>query len=287
MRVHFRFAALAIPLSVSLIGCAAEEKPAESAESVDSKNSEAKKEQPSKPETPEEFLERAEEAMAAEGGWTFAVQGKENLVLQGQESVASYRSMVRRTQDPEALHSKGTIISKGVSKPEEIFVVDGMGYVKEGSADWKRESVSSPEMKNKVEDPVAAIEAFRAYAKESGDEVTLTERGGEAQLQVRTPSRKLSEVQDRAIVQKAVRELNPTLKKLQQAGVSVTEDELTLSRLEETLILDAKTYRIKTHRFQFGFLIPFGGQNITYGQDVKEENRGVFDGGIKLPASVN
>ncbi|WP_406272458.1 hypothetical protein [Streptomyces sp. NBC_00191] len=280
MRVNRRFAALVIPLSVALIGCSAEEQPTASVESAASKSPEAKKTEPAKPVTPEEFLDRAEQAMAAEGGWTFAVKGSEDLVFQGQASTASYKATAERTQDPSApsaLHSSGSVLSKGKRKPEEIFVIDGTAYVKEGNDAWKRGPASAPDMQNKVEDPVAALAEFRTYVQE-GDDVTLTKAGGKVKLQVRSGSRKLS--------QKAMRELKPTLKQLQKAGVSATEDQLTLSRVEETLILDPATYRVESHRFRFGFLIPYGGQDITYSQDVTEEIRGVFDGDIELPASI-
>jgi hypothetical protein len=287
MRVNYRLAALIIPLSVSLIGCSAEGEPTESVESAESTSPEVMKTEPAKPVTAEDFLDRAEEAMAAQGGWTFAVKGSESLVFQGQTSAASYESTVRRTQAPAAFHSSGSVISKGKRKPEEIFVIGGTQYVKEGGDAWKHGPVSDPDMKNKVEDPVAVIGEFRKYVQESGDDVTLTKERGKVRLQVRTGSRKLSEVRDRSFAEKAVRELKPTLKQLQKAGVSASEDQLTLSRLEETLILDSETYRVESHRFRFGFLIPYGGQDITYGQDVNEENRGVFDGHIELPAGVN
>ncbi|NUK08931.1 hypothetical protein HRW18_13095 [Streptomyces lunaelactis] len=287
MRVSYRCAALSVPLSLSLIGCSAEGEPAVSVESAVSASPEAEKTEPAKPVTAEDFLDRAQEAMAAEGGWTFGVKGSESLVLQGQTSTASYEAALRRTQDPDALHSSGTVVSKGKRKPEEIFVIDGTAYVKEGGDAWKHGPVSDPDMKNKVEDPMAAMGEFRKYVRESGDDVTLTKAGGRIRLQVRSGPRKLPEVRDRAFVEKAVREFGPTLKQLQKAGVSATEDQLTLSQLEETLILDPETYRVESHRFRFGFLIPYGGQDITFGQDVNEENRGVFEGDIELPADAN
>lgn len=287
MRVNYRFAALVVPLALSMAGCSSEVEPAKSVGADGSTSPEVKKSEPAKPVTAEDFLDRAEEAMAAEGGWTFAVKGAENLVFQGRASTASYQATIRRTQDPAAIHSSGSVVSKGKRKPEEIFVIDGTEYVNEGRGSWKHGPVSDPDMKNKVEDPVAAIAEFRKYVQESGDDVTLTKEGGKVRLQVRSGSQKLSEVRDRAFVQKAIRELNPTLKQLQKAGVSATEDQLTLSRLEETLTLDRETYRVESHRFRFGFLIPYGGQDITFGQDVNEENRGVFVGVIELPAGVN
>lgn len=244
---------------------------------------EAKKEQPPKPTTPEDFLDRAEEAMGKEPGWAFAVKGEETLSLQGQVSAASYQAAVKRTADPEALHSQGTITSKGKRKPEEIFVIGDTVHVKEGEEGWKHGPVSDPEMKNKVEDPMAAIEAFRRYRKESADDVTLTEEGGEVRLRARTSSVKFPEVQGRAFAKKAMEELNPTLEQLRKAGVAVNTSQLTLSRLEETLVLDAGTYQIKSHRLQFRFLIPYGDQNITYEQSVEEQIEDTFDGVIKLP----
>lgn len=124
---------------------------------------------PVSPETPGDFLDLAEKAMAAQHGWTFAVRGKEGLTLQGQQpSNASYTATVRRTSDPEALQSHGVIISsKGQRKPEEVFVVGGKGYVKEGDAGtWKHGALSDPVIANKVEDPVAAVQTFRTYLKQ-------------------------------------------------------------------------------------------------------------------------
>jgi hypothetical protein len=281
--IRFRFAVLVFLSSFSLIGCSMEE---EAADQAKPKGPETKREQPPKPTTPEDFLDRAEEAMRKEPGWAFAVKGEETLGLQGQESTASYQAAVKRTQEPEALHSQGTITRKGKRESEEIFVIGDTVHVKEGEEGWKQGPVSDPEMKNKVEDPMAAIEAFRRYRKETADDVTLTEEGGEARLRVRASSVKLPEGQNRAFVKKAVEELDPTLEQLRKAGVAVNTSQLTLSRLEETLVLDAETHQIKSHRLQFRFLIPYGSQNITYEQSVDEEIEGTFDGAIKLPESI-
>ncbi|MEU9290834.1 hypothetical protein AB0D57_40940 [Streptomyces sp. NPDC048275] len=241
------------------------------------------------PKTPEEFLDRAREAMAAEGGWAFEVKGEEGLVLQGQESAASYTSTVRRTEHPEALHSTGTIASKGASEAEEVFVLGGVGYVKEGGADsvWKKGPVSDPDIANKVEDPVDALEAFESYAEAGEGAVAVVEADGEVQLQVDVEARPLAEVEDRPAVEKAVRELEPTLTQLRKSGVTAGKDQILLNRLDEVLVLDAKTFHIISHRFECSFLIPYQGQSIGYSQNVREENRGVFDGDIRLPAGVS
>ncbi|WP_194238857.1 hypothetical protein [Streptomyces spongiae] len=54
----------------------------------------------------------------------------------------------------------------------------------------------------------------------------------------------------------------------------------------ESVALDAATYRIKKHIFRFAFLVPYGGQNIRYAQDVTESTKGTFTGTITLPARV-
>jgi hypothetical protein len=56
-----------------------------------------------------------------------------------------------------------------VSKPEEIYVADGTAYVRKGTAAWEHGPLTDPEFADKVEDPLAALDAFRGY----GDEVTL------------------------------------------------------------------------------------------------------------------
>jgi hypothetical protein len=284
MNIRFRFVAPIFLVSFSLTACTMEEKQAEPTES---KNSEAKKEQAPRPTTPEDFLDRAEEAMQGGAGWTFTVKGNEGLIFQGQESAASYKATVNRTQEPEAIHSQGTVTSKGRSHPEEIFVIGDTAHIKEGNEAWKQAPTSDPETKSKVEDPLTAIGTFRQYLQESTDDVTLTTRDGRIQLQVRVSSRKFPEIQDRAFTKKAMWELDPTLEQLTAAGVSVNRTQLTLSTLEETLILDAKTYQIETHQFKLRFLIPYGNQNMTYEQDVREETQGIFEGSIKLPASAN
>lgn len=296
MRVCFGRAALAgVPLCVVLVGCSAGGGAGESPNAADSVDSavratpDAKREQlPVAPRTPEEFLERARKAMDAEGGWTFAVRGNERLVLQGRTSAASYTSTVRRTQDPEALHSTGTIVSKGAGKPEEVYVVRGVGHVKEGGAGavWKKGPVSDPDIANKVEDPVDALEAFERYAKAGEGAVEVVRTGGDVRLQVHVAARRLDEVEGRPVVEKAVRELEPTLAQLRKSGVTADESQILLDRVDEVLVLDARTFRITSHRFECGFLIPYQGRTITYSQDVREENRGVFDGDIRLPEGM-
>jgi len=297
MRACFGRAALAgVPLCVVLVGCSAGGGAGESAKGADSVDSavratpDAKRERlPAAARTPGEFLERAGKAMDAESGWTFAVKGNEGLVLQGQTSAASYTSTVRRTRDPEALHSTGTIVSKGAGKPEEVFVVGGVGYVKEGGAGagWKKGPVSDPDIANKVEDPVDALEAFESYAKAGEGAVEVVKADGNVRLQVQVRSRRLAEVKNRPGVEKAARELEPTLAQLRKAGVTAGEEQILLNRIDEVLVLDAKTFRITSHRFECSFLIPYQGRTIAYSQNVREENRGVFDGGIRLPAGVS
>jgi hypothetical protein len=138
-----------------------------------------------------------------------------------------------------------------------------------------------------VEDPVDALEAFESYAKggEGAVEVVKTDDG--VRLQVHVTSRRLDEVRDRPGVDKAVRELEPTLPQLRKSGVTAGDSQITLNRLDEVLVLDAKTFRFASHRFECSFLIPYQGQSMTYSQDVKEENRGVFDGDIRLPAGIS
>lgn len=145
---------------------------------------------------------------------------------------------------------------------------------------------TDPAMKNKIEDSVAAIDAYRGYLQAGNDDVTVVRKGATVELQVKLVSRKLTEVQDRAYVKNAVRELDPVLTQLRGAGVATGKDQITLSRLTETLTLDAGTGRIQAHRLTFGFLIPYNGGNITYRQNVGEENRGVFKGSIGLPAGL-
>lgn len=283
------------PLCFAAVGCSAvggeDAQPAAVKSAAASASAAASEKAPVSPETPGDFLDLAEKAMAAQHGWTFAVRGKEGLTLQGQQpSNASYTATVRRTSDPEALQSHGVIISsKGQRKPEEVFVVGGKGYVKEGDAGtWKHGALSDPVIANKVEDPVAAVQTFRTYLKQGGVTLTKADSHGKVRLQVRVASpRKVPEVQDRAYVKSAVREAEPVLDQLRGAGVAVDKSQVTLSRLTETLTLDARTGKVAAHAFRFAFLIPNGGQNITYTQDVSEENRGVFGGSIALPPGVS
>ncbi|WP_258049921.1 hypothetical protein [Streptomyces finlayi] len=240
------------------------------------------------PESPEDFLALAAEAMAEEGAWTFSVKGEEGLTHQGQRSAASYRATVRRAMAPQALYSQGvSISSKGVKKDEEIYVADGTAHLRDGDAPWKAAPASDSEMRNKVEDAVAVIEDFRTYARAAtGDGVKPVLVDGAVELRVRSGEERLAAVRDRSWVKKAVREFEPTAEQLREAGIPVDEAQVTLSGLEEVLVLDATTYRIRSYRFTFGFLVPYGGQDIAFDQDVRQENQGVFEGEIEMPAGV-
>lgn len=271
-----------------LTGCsdpADEGRPAESgAPATPGPSRQAAPAEPS-PRTAAEFLARAEEAMAAEKGWTFAVEGREGLLLQGQENAATYTATVRRTTGGSwALHSTGSSRSgKGVTEAEEIYVVDGDVHVKEGTAAWRHGPLSGPEFADKVEDPMAAIDAFRAY----GDAVALSrEANGPVRLRVRTASAALTAVREQGVVRKALRELAPALEQLRAAGVTAPESRIRVERIEETVVLDPSTYRITAHTFRCAFLIPYGGQDIRYDQEVTERTEGTYEGVIALPGGV-
>ncbi|WP_406725806.1 hypothetical protein WJ438_15630 [Streptomyces sp. GD-15H] len=285
-----RTAALALPVSLTLAACgaAAEEQVGAGSPDVTVPSSLAA-EPSAPPETAEDFLDLAEKAMAEEPAWTFSVQGEEGLTLQGQKSAATYEGSLRRAAGRAALHSQGvSTSSKGTKKTEELYVVGDAGYLKEGAAGWKAVSPADPEMRNKVEDPIAVVDEFRMYAQAADGEVkvTETEGGGTVELRVVSGKQKLSAVQDRAWAKKAKREFDPTAEQLRQAGVPVEDGQLTLSGLEEVLVLDATSYRIESHRLDFGFLIPYNGQDITFEQKVSEANQGPYQGKIELPADV-
>ncbi|MFE6759699.1 hypothetical protein ACFVDQ_39885 [Streptomyces sp. NPDC057684] len=282
------------PLCVMLAGCGAGVGGSDTAKATATKQADAKVQQKAKgeaeapaPTTPADFLDLADKAMAAEPGWTFAVKGDEALTLEEQESGASYEATVSRTGKPEALRSQGVITSsKGVQKAEKVFVVGGTTYVKEGTAAWKKGASTDPAMENKVEDSVAAIDAYRGYLKAGSKDVAVVKKGDTAELQVRIQPSSLKDIQDRAYVKPAVRELDSVLTQLQGAGVTTGKSQITLARLNETLTLDARTGRIKAHRLGFTFLIPHNGGYINYRQDVSEVNRGVFKGSISLPVGL-
>ncbi|MBE8477466.1 hypothetical protein [Streptomyces justiciae] len=304
MKARVSVAALTVPLqlllSVSLAGCSEREAtdvvgqatPTGSKASEEPRGADKSGQTtPVKPRTAEEFLAAAKATMAGEKGWTFNVRGSEDLVLQGEKNTALYTATVRRAmREPRALHSTGTIYTDGIGKPEEIFVLDDTGYVKEGGsgAAWKHGPLTDPEIGNKVEDPVAALDAFEAYAKDggAGGGISLIKSADQVELQVSTSSSKLAAVRELGVVKKAVRELNPTLKRLRAAGVTASENQITVKRVIESVVLDASTHRINAHSFQFTFLIPYSGQSIRYSQMVTESTEGAFEGAITLPAGV-
>ena len=292
MRTRLRHTAvLVLPLVLTLAACGAEGDEPAGAGSPDTAvaPSSATPEPSKAPESAEDFLDLAEKAMSEESAWTFSVKGEEGLTLQGQKSAATYAGTVRRGMGSATLHSQGvSTSSKGKKKSEELYVIGDEGYLKEGEADWKAVSPADPEMRNKAEDPIGVVEEFRIYAQGPGGDVKVTETdgGGTVELRVVSGRQKLSAVQDRAWAKKAKREFESTAAQLRKAGIPVDDGQLTLSGLEEVLVLDAKTYRIRSHRLAFGFLIPYNGQDITFEQQVSEENEGPYAGKIELPAGV-
>ncbi|WP_435214669.1 hypothetical protein [Streptomyces sp. bgisy034] len=277
-------AAVAVLLAAVTTGCAGaadEGKPVASAQPGPRSPQAAPAD--AEPRTVAEFLARAEEAMAGEKGWTFVVKGREGLVLRGQESSATYTATVRRsTGEAWALHSTGATVSKGVSRPEEIYVADGTAHVKKGAAGWEHGPVTDPEFADKVEDPIAALDALRDY----GDEVTLAKPDGRVELRARAASGPLTGVRDKAVVQKALRELASTLRQLRAAGVAAPESGIAVEGVAETLVLDPSTYRVTAHTFTCAFLIPYDGQRIRYEQEVSERTSGTYDGVVAVPEGL-
>ncbi|MEV6288969.1 hypothetical protein AB0M41_00750 [Streptomyces sp. NPDC051896] len=238
------------------------------------------------PKTAAQFVARARESMRAERGWTFALRGSESAVMQGQApSSATYAATVHRTTAPVALQQTGTVTtSKGEHKPEAVYVVGGTGYVKGGAEGWKKGPLSDPDIANEVEDPLAELDAFAVYAKSAA--VNRTAAG--VRLRVSASGWQLSAARNRPALERAVREAEPTLAQLRKAGVTATDSQITLKSLTETWDLGdgAQGYRVTSHRYAFTFLVPFHGGDIAVSQEVRADNRGVFDGQVALPSAV-
>ncbi|MFF8609581.1 hypothetical protein ACF06X_27050 [Streptomyces sp. NPDC015346] len=226
--------------------------------------------------------------MDAETGWTFAVTGKESLkqsgAPEGQGSAASYSATVDRTGSPEALHQSGTVLSKGRRKAEEVFAVDGTGYVRKGApgTPWTKGPLTDPEIAAKVEDPMAALASFITYI-ERDERIEVTRAGREIKLQIRIPAGQLADRSERPAIAKAVQEFRPTLDKLRKAGVTAGEERIVLAGFEETLILDAHTYRMTSYRSSFGFTVPHEGRQLRYEQELRADTRRTFTGRIEVP----
>ncbi|MET9676631.1 hypothetical protein ABZY68_26560 [Streptomyces sp. NPDC006482] len=238
---------------------------------------------------PAELLARAEAAMGAEAGWTFAVTGEESLKQSGAPgSTASYSATVERTGSPEALHQTGTILSKGKRTPEELYAVDGTGYVREGGsgAAWREGPLTDPEIAAKVEDPLTVLGSFTDYA-EKGERIEVTRTGGEIRLRIRIPSGSLADRTERPAIAKAALEFRPTLDKLRKAGVTAGEKRIVLTGLEETLVLDARTHRMTSYRSSFGFAVPHEGRQLRYEQRLGADTRSPFTGRIEVPAAAS
>ncbi|MFI1567627.1 hypothetical protein ACH4ZX_32155 [Streptomyces sp. NPDC020490] len=223
--------------------------------------------------------------MAAGKGWTFALRGSESAVMRGQApSSATYTATVHRTTAPAALRQTGTVTtSKGERKPEVVYVVGGTGYVKEGGGAWTKGPLTDARIADDVEDPLAEPDAFAAYAKSA--KASRTGAGGQdVRLRVDASGWALSAARGRPALERAVREVEPTLAQLRRAGVTATDDRITLGSFSETWDLDgAHGYRVTSHRYAFSFLVPFQGGDITVSQEVRADSRGPFTGSVTLP----
>ncbi|WP_225802066.1 hypothetical protein [Streptomyces sp. NK15101] len=282
--------AVGLAALTAVTGCGSQQDPAPAAGPV--KSSAPATATPGVPENdPADLLSRARAAMDAGTGWTFAVTGEESLELTGapkeQGSAASYSATVERTGSPEALHQSGTVLSKGKRKAEEVFAVDGTGYVRKGApgAPWTKGPLTDPEIAAKVEDPLAALASFAAYA-ERDERIEVTTVGGEIRLRLRIPAAHLADRTERPAVAKAAREFRPTLDKLRKAGVTAGEERIVLTGLEEVLVLDARTHRMASYRSSFGFAVPHEGRQLRYEQELRADTRGSFTGRIEVPAAA-
>ncbi|WP_250400784.1 hypothetical protein [Streptomyces cellostaticus] len=223
--------------------------------------------------------------MKDERGWTFALRGSESAVMRGQPpSSATFTATVHRVNAPGALQQTGTVTTgKGERRSELVYVVGGTGYVKDGAGAWRKGPLSDPGIANDVEDPLAELDAFAAYA-ESAEVIRRAAADGGVRLQVGASGWQLSAARDRPALKRAVREVEPTLAQLRKAGVTAADGSITLESLTETWDLDAAHgYRVASHRYAFTFLVPFRGGDITVSQEVRADNRGPFTGRVALP----
>ncbi|WP_372345847.1 hypothetical protein [Streptomyces sp. KL116D] len=240
-----------------------------------------------RPRTAAQFVERARRAMRAEHGWTFALRGTQSLVMAGgAPDSATFAATAHRTTGPDAFRSTGTVTGKSGPRSERVFLVDGTVHEKTEGKSWKQGPLSDPEMADQVEDPVAELDVLARYAK-SAKVTGAGTRTGEVRLRVRASGWRLAAAKKRPALTSPVRELQPLLDQLRKVGVTATDSQVTLKDFEETWVLDAgHGYRLASHQYAFTFVIPYRGKDITLTQELRQENRGVFEGRVTLPAEA-
>lgn len=271
---------LALPLLAFPVACAA-------ADPDRRPVAEEKTPRPAPPRTAAEFLDRAEAAMRQEPGWRFAVRGREDLSAAGQRTIATYKATADLTREPATFRSRGVITTEGRRRAEWIYLVKGVVYVKESGRGWRRLPAASAAARTKVEDPLRAVETFRSYARQAGGMLSVETEDGQVKLDLKVPRAPVARYGGKEFARAALREFAPTLRQLKGAGVNTARERIRLSGLSETLVLDARTYRIVRHWRAFGFSIPYGNGNIIYSQEVQEKTRAPFRGTITLPRGAS
>lgn len=242
--------------------------------------------------TAEGFLVAAREAMAAEPGWNFTVQGKESLETlgAGRPKTATYTAEGRWTSRPHVVETDGTIAGGDGKRPVRSYVVDGIGYFREGDGAWEKRSVAKPETAARIEDPMTEVASFKEYvaspADPETDQVRVVRDGDEVRLRVKFGHQALADRNKSRALDKAGREFAPTLAQLREQGVKVQADDIILRHFDEQLVLDAKTHHVRAHTLTFSFALPYQGSEITYTQEVRQVVDAPFGGTIELPDSV-
>ncbi|SFJ46912.1 DUF6612 family protein [Thermoflavimicrobium dichotomicum] len=233
-----------------------------------------------------EVLKKSAEAMNQEKG--FVAQSKqEQKIKQGKvDKVVSSEMEVQVTNQPLAMHIKGTMASNGVKTPVEMITANGKSYVKLGKKWMKEPETKTEQAENPSDQLKKAQQAITALegGSTSPQGVKVTKENGFYIVEITKEA--IANEQFKAMLAEEVKQALKGSLSSKKKQNELQVDQIQFEEYNQKIWIDAQTFKYSKQSVAYSMTIP--GKKSPLKLDLKLEMnvKGPFEGKIEIPVDA-
>lgn len=221
-----------------------------------------------------EILVNAQSRLSSLSGYHINAKGIVARTMQGtvqQQQNLSFELDQKYTNQPLAMHSvQKEVNEQGVTKNQELYIVDGSAYNYNGFS-WRKVNYNEDmTFSNNPKD------ILRFAAEAQGEGVDLTKEQGAFVI-------KLNQNAGRAFLQQLFRE---TKEGFRTQGIYIGENDFQVSRFQQTIWIDEETFMFKKMDTDLAYNLQYDGRSIAQETRLQVDYQGDYNSQIQVPAHV-
>jgi hypothetical protein len=192
---------------------------------------------------------------------------------------------VKITNQPLAMHMKGTTTADGAQTPVEMIMVNGKSYIKLGQKWIKGPESKKEQADNPTEQLKKAQKAIDALGGNGQDGTRVTKEGDLYVVEITKSA--IENQQFKSMLIEEVKEaLKESLAKNNQNG-EFQVDQLQFDQYQQKIWVNAKTFQYEKQWIEYSMTIPSKKSPLKINLKLDMKVKGPFEGKIELPAEVD